>query len=127
LTHILAGLWGLKKTGISIRELYNAWVPEHAGSGSVHDVLGFGIDQNFLKLVVYPRFINNMCICYSNKRLLVDEKGIEFPFEWNEKTYCGRQEIDFIDVGEPRIRTAGEFSVPRPSPNANPLHFLRKK
>ena len=96
---ILAGLWGVKKSAIpfSVQELYQTWTPRFAGSGNRDEPTGFGIDQNFLKLVLYPMISTEALVHYSNNRLMVGELGIEFPFEWKNDVYCGRVELEYLD------------------------------
>lgn len=96
---ILAGLWGIKKSALSfsIQDAYKEWTPIFAGSGDKNDPNGFGIDQNFLKMVLYPRLASSVLVHYSNNRLMIGEVGIEFPFEWKNDVYCGRVELEYMD------------------------------
>jgi hypothetical protein len=98
---IMAGLWGIRKnpTIPSIRSLFLEWTPVSGGSGSEDDPHGFGIDQNFLKLVLYEKLRANAYVTYSNHRIMPGEIGIEFPFEWDHAVYCGRlEEINYVDT-----------------------------
>lgn len=132
-SNILAGLWGVKKTAVplSIRELYTNWTPEFAGSGDKADPNGFGIDQNFLKLVLYPKIKNAVLVHYSNNRLMVGETGVEFPFEWKNDVYCGRVELEYMDkhysdnphpkrIGLQLPKVAVRLNVSAPPPPAAP-------
>lgn len=94
-SYLLAGLWGLRKglIPVSIRSLYDAWTPTFAGSGYETDPTGFGIDQNFLVLELYPRIKPRSYVNYSCGRMYVGEAGCEFPFDWTNDVYCGRQEL----------------------------------
>ena len=98
-SNILAGLWAIRKDAApgSIYNLYKNWSPEFAGSGDKADPGGFGIDQNFLKLVVYPKIVDRVYVHYSNNRLMMGETGKEFPFEWKNDVYCGRVELEYVD------------------------------
>jgi hypothetical protein len=98
---MMAGLWGIRKNSTipSIRSLFLEWTPVSGGSGSEDDPHGFGIDQNFLKLVFYEKIKSNAYITYSNSRILPGEIGIEFPFEWDHTVYCGRlEQINYTDI-----------------------------
>lgn len=95
-THILAGLWGIRKNVLSmpIQTLYEAWTPVLGMSGSGDDPIGFGVDQNFLSLEIYPKVKSDMWIIFSNNCILLDEKGVEFPFEWTPSIFCGQVVVD---------------------------------
>lgn len=112
---ILAGLWGLRKGVLttSIRSLYAAWTPVSAGSGADGDPHGFGIDQNFLKMEIYPKIKTTSYVTFSNNRILGGETGVEFPFDWNPNIYCGRvEEVNYSDstVTDP---TSGVIRLPK--------------
>lgn len=132
-SNILAGLWGVKKSSVSfsIQELYKAWTPEFAGSGDKDTPAGFGIDQNFLKLVLYPKIVQDAWVHYSKNRLMVGEVGIEFPFEWKNDVYCGRVELEYLDKfypDNPHVKKSGlqlpkaavRLSLPSSVPTAPP-------
>lgn len=95
-THILAGLWGVRKGAFpgSIEQAFRSWTPVHAGSGHPEDPNGFGIDQNFLRRIVYPAIRSGALIHYSHDRLFMGEEGKAFPFQWSESTFCGKVELD---------------------------------
>lgn len=103
-TYLLAGMWGLRKGLIStpIRTLFEAWTPRFAGSGIETDPNGFGIDQNFLVLELYPMIKSRSYVNYSCDKLYVGETGTEFPFDWSNDVYCGRPELNtnsvYVDV-----------------------------
>ena len=120
-TAILAGLWGLRKGVLQrpLRDLLAEWVPTHAGSGDAKDPLGFGIDQNFLLLVVYPRITADALVHYSFNCLYAGEHAEAFPFEWTDDLYCGKQ----VDLSRPP-RSA--HLIPRQRP-VRALEFLPKK
>lgn len=98
---LCGGLWGMRKIpDLSLRALhdkYSAYATE-VGHPRVN-----GYDQDFLRLCVYPHLsARGLLIHYSNKCLLNGERGVEFPFAWNNETFCGRGEVGtFIDIPEP--------------------------
>lgn len=100
-TRILAGLWALRKGVLPrpLREMYAAWTPAFFSSGNPDNPHGFGIDQNFLSLVIYPQVVARAHVNYSCGRLNSGEVGTEFPFAWSNDVYCGRQEL-IIQGGE---------------------------
>lgn len=121
-TAILAGLWGLRKGVLPrpIRDMVAEWVPEHAGSGDAADPLGFGIDQNFLKLVLYPQITSDALVHYSFNCLYAGEHAEKFPFEWTDALYCGqRVELPDQSISSDRV-------IPRQTP-VRALEFLPKK
>jgi hypothetical protein len=92
---IPAGLWGMKKGVLKtkIRDLYAAWKPVNAGCGNPNDVMGFGIDQNFLGLEIYPAIRHHTVVFHSfTDMLMIGEAGVFFPFDWSNDMYCGRIE-----------------------------------
>lgn len=95
-TQILAGLWGLRKGAFSgsLEQAFRSWTPVHAGSGRPEDPGGFGIDQNFLRRVVYPAVRSGALVHYSHDRLFMGEEGKEFPFRWSGDVFCGKVESD---------------------------------
>jgi hypothetical protein len=116
---IMAGMWGLRKgaLGTHMRQLFEAWTPVFAGNGDPNDILGMGIDQNFLVKVVYPRIRDNVFIHYSFDNLVHPwERGAPFPFKWTNSVYCGRPELGdggFVD------------SAPPPTPFRLPTVFVK--
>lgn len=91
---ILGGLWAMRKTGdFSLQTEYARYVEDTAlGHRWAHD-------QNFLADVVYPKFIKESLVHYSNARVRIHENAEAFPFVWNGDTFCGRQEnIGFHDT-----------------------------
>ena len=120
-TPILAGLWGLRKGVLTrpLREMVAEWSPVHAGSGAVDDPTGFGIDQNFLKLVLYPLITGQSLVTYSFNCLYPGEHAEPFPFEWTDELYCGQR----VELFEARV--AGSF-IPRQT-GIRTLDFLPKK
>ncbi len=89
---ILAGMWGLRKGFLPrpLREIYESWTPKFVSSGNPNDPTGFGIDQNFLSLEIYPLVKARAHVTYSCGRIANGECGTEFPFEWANDVYCGR-------------------------------------
>jgi hypothetical protein len=92
--YIPAGLWGMRRGAFSgsIQEIYNNWVPRYQGNGDPKNVEGFGVDQNFLSDIVYSKIVYTLYVNCSFRILFVNEIGTTFPFEWNDKIYCGRVE-----------------------------------
>jgi hypothetical protein len=89
-----------KIPGIRIEDLY--WIYDDQQTKAGHDIAGCGHDQSFLALYVYPLLAPRLLIHYSNKCLLAGETGVEFPFAWNNETFCGRGEVGvFLDVPDP--------------------------
>jgi hypothetical protein len=102
---IAAGMWGLRRDVLKspIRELFESWTPMHAGNGDPESVEGFGIDQNFLVRIVYPRIQSTVFVTFSNGKRYTWENGAEFPFDWTNDVYCGRRETPpFVDSPDPR-------------------------
>jgi hypothetical protein len=100
---IAAGMWGLRKGVIpSVRSLFDQWTPVFGGNGNPSDLLGFGVDQNFLVKCIYPVVRPSVLVHYSNDRLFANERGVEFPFNWTNDIYCGRREGMFIDAPDRR-------------------------
>lgn len=118
---ILAGLWGVRKELLTrpIREMVSEWVPAHAGSGDASDPLGFGIDQNFLKLVLYPLITSQALVHYSFNCLYAGEHAERFPFEWSDEIYCG-QRVELLAL------PSSDRLIPRQT-SVRALEFLPKK
>jgi hypothetical protein len=94
--YMMGGLWGMRKCGINMHELYSKF-EDSKGYRLAHD-------QNFLADMVYPLVKERLLVHYSNKRLMEGEYGVEFPFEWINDIYCGRIETAFIDRPQPKPR-----------------------
>jgi hypothetical protein len=90
--YMAAGMWGMRKCELKLRELFYAWTPRHSGSGDPDDIMGFGIDQNFLKLCVYDQTHGRILVHCSHKFAFPWETAAEFPFQWTERQFCGRKE-----------------------------------
>jgi len=101
---ILAGLWGLRSGTIpSIQDLYTAWTPASAGFGDPAKLDGFGIDQNFLSLEVYPRIVDRLLVHFSYNQFR-GETCVQFPFRYTNEIFCGQyQRIPFVDSSDPAI------------------------
>ena len=97
-TAIAAGTWGIRKGLLTtpIRSLYESWIPVHNSSGDPNDVRGYGIDQNFLDLVIYHRIARSVFVIFSNGCVRQGERAIEFPFSWGADMHVGRVESLFI-------------------------------
>lgn len=99
---LCGGLWGMRKIPeVSIRALHDQYAANEAADPGRPRLNGY--DQDFLKLYVYPLLVpRGLLIHYSNNCLLIGERGVEFPFAWNNETFCGRGEVGvFVDVPEP--------------------------
>ena len=118
---MLAGLWGLRKGVLArpLREMVAEWSPVHGGSGSVDDPLGFGIDQNFLRLVLYPLITEHSLVTYSFNCVYLGEHAERFPFDWTDDLYCGQR----VELFDPH---AADSFIPR-QPTVRALDFLPKK
>lgn len=93
---MMGGLWGMRKCGLNIHELYSKF----------EDIKGHrqGHDQNFLGDMLYPLVKDRLLVHYSNNRIMAGEHGVEFPFEWINDVYCGRIENQYIDRPQPQPR-----------------------
>lgn len=107
---LCGGLWGMRKIpGVTIQGLYDRYVREYVESG--HPSIN-GYDQTFLTYYVYPVLKSRLLLHYSNKCILPGETGVEFPFGWNNETFCGRGEIGvFLDSPDPPHRPPPAKSV----------------
>lgn len=83
---IMGGMWGIRKPNISIRVLYE----QYAANPIWADV--DGIDQKFLMTRLYPIVKDTMLLHYSCGRQYSDEKGVPFPFIYNEQFHVGQRE-----------------------------------
>lgn len=103
---IMGGLWGLRKGVIpSMRDLFAAWTPVHAGYGNPSDAEGFGVDQNFISSELYPQ-VKGYLLVHFSYNLFVGETGVRFPFRYTIDMYCGyRQNPDdpFVDSPAPLV------------------------
>jgi hypothetical protein len=97
-SRIAAGMWGVRKGLLKtpLRTLYASWEPVHSGSGDVSDVMGYGIDQNFLESVVYQLLKPSVLITHSNGSVVYGERGVEIPFPWSTEMHVGRVETKTI-------------------------------
>lgn len=84
---VMGGLWGMRKVeGFSIQTEYARYVEDTSlGHRWAHD-------QNFLADAIYPKFIKDALVHYSNRRVRIHENAVEFPFAWVGDTFCGRPE-----------------------------------
>lgn len=109
---LCGGLWGMRKLpGVSIRELRDRYETDYLGTGKP---IRNGYDQTFLGAYVYPILAPRLLIHYSNGCLLYGEKGVEFPFGWNNDTFCGRGEVGtFLDVPDPEhVKPIQRYTLP---------------
>jgi hypothetical protein len=90
--YMAAGMWGMRKCEINLRHLFDQWTPRYSGYGNPDDIMGFGIDQNFLKLCVYDQTHDRLLVHCSKNACYRWEHGVEFPFDWTERIYCGKKE-----------------------------------
>jgi hypothetical protein len=100
---MMGGMWGIRKSaGIVIRDLYDLYA-------SNPNDRGYGLDQSFLTDYIYPYIWKKALVHYSNYRLIDGETGVQFPFEYINRVYCGRADFEpFVDFPQP------EFSAERP-------------
>ena len=84
-THILGGLWGLKRGLLpSVGEFVRPYLDQP---------WGFGKDQEFLRDVLYPRLKQDLLVHTSQSFRYSDEETHEaFPLAWTEASYCGKAE-----------------------------------
>jgi len=102
---IMGGLWGLRKGAVpSIRRLYAGWTPASAGYGDPNDLEGYGVDQNFACLEVYPRVAEQALVHLSHNRFPTETTAVRFPFRYTNDVYCGRVQTGrFVDSSEPTL------------------------
>jgi hypothetical protein len=100
---MMGGLWGIRKSaGIVIRDLYNLYKANPVDRG-------YGDDQSFLTVYIYPYIWSRALVHYSNNRRLIGETAVQFPFEYINEVYCGRCDHEkFTDYPQP------EFSEEKP-------------
>ena len=123
---LMGGLWGMRKqANINVQQEYTNFSKE-----TVHQR---GHDQYFLQKIIYPKVLPNLLVHHSNRRIYIEEHGIEFPFQWSEECYCGKVELEYLEpsrfikpLNEPQ-NPAIQFSIPKPSETTKPLNFLFKK
>lgn len=87
IARMMGGLWALKKSPRipSIRALYE----EYKATGN--DVSRVGNDQVFLGKHVYPLVKSSLLVHYSHMSVLYPfEHAVQFPFEWSDSLYCGK-------------------------------------
>jgi len=83
---MLAGTWGMRKIeGLNIRELFDIFMKNPTTNNK-------GIDQEFLRIFVYPKMVGKILVHHSNNFILDKEYVIKFPFDWVNDIYCGRVE-----------------------------------
>ncbi len=89
-----AGAWGVRKACLkqTIRSLFDAWTPVFAGNGDPANVMGYGIDQNFLSSVFYPLHLNDVFVMHSFGIVRSGEIGANIPYHWTNDIYVGRIE-----------------------------------
>jgi hypothetical protein len=91
-THIMGGLWGLKKglLNFKIKDLYISYNKINAS----HNAMQY--DQSFLRDVLYKLIVQNMIIYVNNPnlRLFSNEMIYLIPFPIENDQFCG-QVIDY--------------------------------
>jgi hypothetical protein len=96
---LMGGLWGLRKSaGVNIKDNYQYYLnhPWDELGG------GWGHDQDFLSLIIYPKIVDRTLVHYCKGKLRLGETGKEFPFEWKDECYCGRvEDHSFQDSADP--------------------------
>jgi hypothetical protein len=102
---IMAGMWGLRKGALSsMCEMYARWTPVNAGYGDPNDLEGFGIDQNFIYLEVYPRIAEHALVHFSHNQFRNEIHAVQFPFRYTDDIYCGKyQRTPFVDSPAPAV------------------------
>ena len=102
---VMGGLWGLRKGGIpSMRRLYAGWTPASAGFGDPNDLEGYGVDQNFACLEVYPRVEHSVLVHFSHNQFRSETRAVPFPFRFTNDVYCGRVQMGpFVDSSAPAL------------------------
>jgi hypothetical protein len=81
---ILGGLWGLKRCDISMRDLVSPFL---------NNEWAFGMDQLFLKDIIYPLVENRILVHTSQTyRYSEGEEQVNFPWLFSEVCYCGKAE-----------------------------------
>jgi hypothetical protein len=120
---LCGGLWGMRKVpGLRIEDLFWDYSARQATAG--YDIGACGFDQSFLALYVYPRLASRILIHYSNKCLFAGESGVEFPFAWNNETFCGRGEVGvFLDVPDPQVTQPIQRNPLQLKLNEGRLHY----
>lgn len=93
---ILAGLWGIRKyANIHMRSLYEEFLKNPKDLFFGED----GIDQSFLGSYLYPIIKPRSLLHYSHRHIVVGEKGIEFPFVYDDSCHCGKVDgPEFVDT-----------------------------
>lgn len=118
---IAAGMWGIRKGLLPkpMRTLFAEWKPIFRGSGDPMDPEGFGIDQNFLDVVIYPICDGSILTVTSISLPWVGrELRVAFPFKWDESIYVGRVEsVPYTEPAAPPM-----FSTP--IVNAHEVHWV---
>jgi hypothetical protein len=102
---IMGGLWGLRKGAVpSMRALWSGWTPASAGYGDPNDLEGYGVDQNFACLAVYPRVAEQALVHFSHNQFRSETRAVRFPFRYTNDVYCGRVEAGpFVDSPAPSL------------------------
>lgn len=95
---IMGGMWGLRKSaGLIIQNEYIRYIHNPP------PINRHGHDQDFLGDCIYPKIVSKALVVYSNDRIRIGEKAIEFPFPYTNDIYCGRTEDStFRDSPQPR-------------------------
>jgi len=103
---IMGGLWGLRKGAVpSVRALWSGWTPASAGFGDPNDLEGYGVDQNFACLAVYPRVAEQALVHFSHNQFRSETRAVPFPFRYTNDVYCGRCQAagQFVDSPAPTV------------------------
>ena len=87
---LMGGLTGLRKSvGISMQREYNIF----AQSPEYNETRRLGLDQDFLRLCIYPRIKHRLLVHYgASAPTFMGEDAFAIPFEWRNDIYCGRVE-----------------------------------
>jgi hypothetical protein len=100
---MMGGLWGLKKSaGLHLQTEYSNYIEDESlGWRNAHD-------QNFLADVIYPKVLSRLLVHFSVGPVFSGEEyRSKFPFEWTNDIYCGRVEMNYVDMPEPKTTRFG--------------------
>jgi hypothetical protein len=105
---LMGGLWGMRKIlGFSLRAQYELFTQTPIDRG-------YGLDQSFLTIYVYPYIKNVLLVHVSEGFVFPHEHTAKFPFVYSESLYCGRNDgSEFVDKPEPK-QTAFPFLFAKP-------------
>jgi len=105
---LMGGLWGMRKIpGFSLHAQYELFTQTPIDRG-------YGLDQSFLTIYVYPYIKNVLLVHVSEGFVFPHEHSVKFPFVYSDSLYCGRNDgSEFVDKPEPK-QTAFPFLFAKP-------------